>query len=133
MSQEQPNRPDNRPPRIGGRPPGPGGDDPNQPPKKGPRFSIYWIYAIIFAVLIGFQLFGPFSRNMAKTDELEFKSMVAAGEVSKYVIVDNRKTVKVYLTDAGQNKHAAKLKKGSGKISKEGPHMYFKITSGDTF
>ncbi len=136
MSQEQQNRPENRPPRFGGRPPGPGGpgDDPNQVPKKGPRFSIYWIYAIIFAVLIGFQLFGPFSRNMAKTNENSFKEMIAAGDVSKYVIVDNRKTVKVYLTKAGRDRQAEKLKKGvSGKISEDGPHMYFKITSGDTF
>jgi AFG3 family protein len=133
MSQEPHNREDNRPPRFGNRPPG-GGDDPNQAPKKGPRFSIYWIYAIIFAVLIGFQLFGPFSPNMAKSNELEFRNMVAAGDVAKYIIVDNRKTVKVYLTKAGTDKYADKLKKGvSGKISEDGPHMYFKITSGDTF
>jgi AFG3 family protein len=136
MSQEN-NRPENRPPRFGGRPSGgPGGpnDDPGQTPRKGPRFSIYWIYAIIFAVLIGFQLFGPFSRNMAKTNELDFKTMIAAGDVARYVIVDNRKTVKVYLTKAGRDRNNDKLKKGvSGKISEEGPHMYFKITSGDTF
>src|SRR5436190_12518026 len=114
----QDNRDDNKLPRFGNkRLP----DDPNQAPKKGPRFSIYWIYAIIFAVLIGFQLFGPFSRNMAKTNELDFKSMIASGDVAKYVIIDNRKTVKVYLTKAGRDKYADKLKKGvSGKISEEG-------------
>src|SRR5258708_3930186 len=140
MSQEQNNRPENnRPPRFGGRPPGgpggPGGpDDPNQAPRKGPRFSIYWIYAIIFAVLIGFQLFGPFSRNMAKTNEVELKGMIASGDVARYTIVDNRKTVKVYLTKAGRDKYTDKLKKGvSVKISDEGPRMYFKITRGDTF
>ena len=41
-----------------------GGDD--NSPKKGPRFSFYWVYAIIFAILIGFQLFGgSFSPNAA--------------------------------------------------------------------
>ena len=43
----------NRDPRFGGRP---NSEEPGQPPRKGPKFSIYWIYAIIFAVLIGFQL-----------------------------------------------------------------------------
>jgi cell division protease FtsH len=130
MSQD-PNRNENRRPPFGSRPPG---DDPGQAPKKGPRFSIYWIYAIIFAVLIGFQLFGPFSPNMAKINELEFRNMVAAGDVAKYTIVDNRKNVKVYLTKTGRDKYADKLKKGiSGKVSENGPHMYFKITSGDTF
>lgn len=130
MSQDQ-NNP-NRPPRFNGRPGG--NEDPDQAPKKGPRFSIYWIYAIIFAVLIGFQLFNPLSPNMAESNDIEFKSMVAAGDVSKAVIVKNRDKVKVYLTKQGQGKYADKLKKGvSGKISEDGPHMYFGVTSGDTF
>jgi cell division protease FtsH len=134
MSQE-PRRDDNRPPRFGGRPPG-GGDDPNQVPKKGPRFSIYWIYAIIFAVLIGFQFANPFSPNMAKTSSLDFRNMIDSnpGDIEKYVVIDNRKQVKVYLTKAGRDRYADKLKKGiNGKMSEDGPQMYFKITSGDAF
>jgi AFG3 family protein len=132
MAQEQNNRDDNKSPRFTNRPQ-PGSDDPNAP-KKGPRFSIYWVYAIIFAVLIGFQLFGPFSPNMAKTNELAFRSMVERGEVEKYIIIDNRKNVKVYLTKPAIEKYRDKLKKGiNGKINEEGPHMSFKITSGDAF
>lgn len=130
MSQD----PNSRPPRFGNRPPG--GDDPNQPPKRGPRFSIYWIYAIIFAVLIGFQLFGPFSPNMAKISSLDFRNMLSnnSTDIAKYVVIDNRKTVKVYLTKEGKTHYEDKLKKNiSGKISEDGPHMYFKITSGETF
>jgi len=71
---------------------------------------------------------------MAKINELDFKSMIAAGEVSKYTIIDNKKKVKIFLTKQGLVKYADKLKKGvSGKISEEGPHMYFAITSGDNF
>jgi cell division protease FtsH len=74
----QDNRDDNKIPRFGNkRLP----DDPNQAPKKGPRFSIYWIYAIIFAVLIGFQLFGgALSGNMPKQIPLDFKKLIATGE-----------------------------------------------------
>lgn len=123
----------NRPPRFDRRP-GQGSDDPNQAPRKGPRFSIYWIYAIIFAILIGFSWFGPFSRNMSKVNELEFKTMIAAGDVAKYTIVDNKKKIKIFLTKNGLVKYADKIKKGvSGKVNEEGPHMYFTITSGDTF
>lgn len=121
---------DNKNPRFGSKPPS-GGDDPNQP-KKGPRFSIYWIYAIIFAVLIGFQLFGPFSPTMAKTSSMEFRNMLANGEVAKYTIIDNRKTVKVFLTDSAQKKYQAQLKK-AGKVTEKGPHMSFKITTGEAF
>jgi cell division protease FtsH len=131
MPQEPHNRDDNKIPRFGNRPPG---DDPNQPPKKGPRFSIYWVYAIIFAVLIGFQIYGPFSPNMVKISSLDFKNMVIGGYVDKYIIIDNRKTVKVYLNKGGLTQYDEKLKKGiTGKINEEGPHMYFKITSGDAF
>lgn len=123
----------NRPQRFDRRP-GMGGEDPNQAPRKGPRFSIYWIYAIIFAILIGFSWFGPFSRNMAKINELDFKSMIASGDVAKYTIVDNKKKVKIFLTKSGLARNAEKIKKAvSGKVSEEGPHMYFAITSGDTF
>ncbi|MEQ1678232.1 MAG: ATP-dependent zinc metalloprotease FtsH [Chitinophagaceae bacterium] len=125
------NKNESRPPRFPNRPPG-GGGDPNQEPKKGPRFSIYWIYAIIFAVLIGFQLFSTLSGNMAKTTELEFRNMIAAGDVEKYTIIDNRKVVKVFLTAQGKKKNEPKLKE-EGRISEKGPHMKFKITSGDTF
>jgi cell division protease FtsH len=50
MSQE-PYKNDNKSkfPRIPGRNSGGGEGD---SPRKGPRFSIYWVYAIIFAVLI---------------------------------------------------------------------------------
>jgi AFG3 family protein len=119
-------------PRFGNRPPR-GDEDPNQPPKKGPRFSIYWIYAIIFAVLIGFQLFGPFSSNTATTNTLAFKKMLTDGDVDKYVIVDNRKTVKVYLKKSSISKYKDQLNKGIGKTSDEGPHMSFKITGAEAF
>jgi cell division protease FtsH len=76
---------------------------------------------------------------MAKISSLEFRNMIlldsnTGNSIAKYVVIDNRKTVKVYLTKEGKDKYADKLKKNiSGKISDEGPHMYFKITSGDSF
>ena len=128
MSQD-PNKKENRQPRFNNRPVK--SDDPNNPSKKGPRFSIYWIYAILFAVLIGFQLFGPFSPNAAKTNNLAFKNMILGGEVSKYEIIDNRKTVKIYLTKEAVDKRRTELKEGvNGKLNEKGPHMSFKY-SGD--
>jgi AFG3 family protein len=130
MSQDPLNKPDNKYPRMGGG----GNNDPNQPPRRGPRFSMYWIYAIILAVLIGINFIGALSPNTTKISENEFKDMIKSGEVDKYTIVDNRKTVKIYLTKAAQTKYADKLKKGiTGKYNEDGPQMSFKITSGDTF
>ncbi len=122
----------NNSPRFGNRP---SGDDPNQPPRKGPKFSVYWIYAIIFAVLIGFQLFGgPFSTNTASIDQEYFQQILKAGDVEKYVVISNRNLVKIHLKKASLPKYSDKLEKGiSGKSSADGPHLNFKIVSGDSF
>ncbi len=64
MSKE-PNRNDNKVPRFGNRPVG-HGEEPGQP-KKGPRFSIYWIYAIIIAVLLGANYFNSGSDILKTT------------------------------------------------------------------
>jgi AFG3 family protein len=129
MAKEQNNKPDNKLPRFGNRPGG--GDDPGQP-KKGPRFSIYWIYAIIFAVLIGFQLFNPLSPNMKEIDQDKFTAILQRGDISKYTVVSNRNVVRIVLKADSISKYDAELKK-TGKMSKDGPHMYFKIVSGDSF
>lgn len=102
-------------------------------PKKTPRFSFYWIYAIVFAVLIGMQLFGPMVPNMAKSNEKEFKQLVLKGQVEKYVIIDNRNVVRVFLNDSGLVAQTARLKELGGKVVKEGPHMSFRITGGEAF
>src|SRR5580765_86114 len=127
MSQEPYNKNDrSNLPRFNNRPTG---DD--NTPRKGPRFSIYWVYAIIFAVLIGFQLFSPFSSSTAKTTPNEFKQMILRGDVEKYTIISNRSIVKVYLNPASIDNYRARLKTGlNGKVSSDGPHFYFKY-SGD--
>ena len=127
MSQEPYNKSDrSNLPRFNNRP----GDD-NNTPRKGPRFSIYWIYAIIFAVLIGFQIYSPFSSSTAKTTPNEFKQMILQNDVEKYTVISNRNIVRVYLRPSGMDKYSTRMKKGlSGKVSAEGPHFYFKY-SGD--
>jgi cell division protease FtsH len=126
MSQEQPNKEERQFPRFQ---PNRNREDGNK--SKGPKFSIYWVYAIIFAVLIGFGMFGPFTSNMAKTNFLDFKEMITAGDVSRYEIVDNKKTVKIYLKAESLKKYENQIGKNiGGKINKEGPHFYFKY-SGD--
>ena len=93
MSQETNKRNERRPQRFDSRPPG--GDDPNQAPKKGPRFSIYWIYAIIFAVLIGFQLFSPLSPNSTEIDQDTFEAILKKGDIKEYKVISNRNLVRV--------------------------------------
>lgn len=127
MSQE-PYKNDNktRLPKFSNRPSGPSNDGEN--PRKGPRFSIYWVYAIIFAVLIGMQFFSPFGASLEKTNFENFKQMVAQGDVAKYIIVDNRDMVRVYLKPEAVSKYAADSKT---KFTQEGPHYYFRISANE--
>jgi AFG3 family protein len=112
-------------PKIPGRN---GGD--SDSPRKGPRFSIYWVYAIIFAVLIGFQFFGPFTSSSGKTNIDNFKQMIASGDVEKYVVIDNRDIVRVYLKKDSlqeyQNNNGY-----TGKLNEEGPQLYFRISANE--
>ena len=124
MSQEQPNRN----PRPGNRP---SSDDPNQP-KKGPKFSIYWVYAIIIAMLIGMQVFSPFSSSMKEISQDQFGEMMKQGDVEKYLVVSNKNKVRVTLKQSSLARYEKELKENGG-YSKEGPHMVFSIVSGDSF
>ncbi|MGE5519128.1 MAG: ATP-dependent metallopeptidase FtsH/Yme1/Tma family protein, partial [Candidatus Dadabacteria bacterium] len=121
MSQEPYKKDRSKLPKFNGRPSGDG-----EGPKKGPRFSIYWVYAIIFAVLIGLQLFGPFTGTADKTNFEQFKQMVASGDVAKYIIVDNRDMVKVYLKKESIPKYSTSTR--NNRPSDEGPQYTFRIS-----
>ena len=109
----------------------PRGDDDNGS-RKGPKFSIYWIWGIIAAVLIGFNLFGGLSPDAHTTEEYEFrKNMLANGDVAKLDLISNKQVVRVYIKkDSLQKPYYGSLLKNSwpGGVNKEGPQFEFKVT-----
>jgi AFG3 family protein len=100
-------------------------------PRKGPRFSIYWVYAIIFAVLIGFQLFGPFSSSNNQIDQARFEQMLRAGEVAKYTVISNRNVVRVKLKNEALPAEEGKI--GKNLKATDEYHASFKIASVESF
>jgi len=102
----------------------------NNSPRKGPRFSIYWIYAIIFAVLIGMQLFN-FSSNTGSIDQGQFEQMLRNGEVADYTIVSNRNVVRVKLKPEALPKYEGKI--GKNLKASEDYQASFKIASVESF
>jgi AFG3 family protein len=111
-------------------------DDGNAP-RKGPKFNIYWIWAIIFAVLVGFQFFGSFTPDAKPLEsEQEFRTkMLETGDVAKLVIVTNKNLVRVYIKKESLNKpyFREKLAKGWPNVKPEGPHFEFRVTKADEF
>ena len=73
------------------------GQDKGDGPRKGPKFNIYWIYAIIAAVLL-FAQFMKFAPEVTQTSEQEFKQkMLLEGDVERLDLVKNKDLVRVYI------------------------------------
>jgi AFG3 family protein len=112
------------------RPGMPGND--RKGPKKGPRFNIYWIYGLFFAILIGLQFFTGNMGNSAKEMSFQdFKNQyLDKGVVEKLVVVNNSE-VEVY---AKQNPQAAPVvKKPFASNSSNNPVITFRIGTVDQF
>ncbi|HEX4957303.1 MAG TPA: ATP-dependent zinc metalloprotease FtsH [Lacibacter sp.] len=102
-------------------------------PKKTIRFNIYWVYALIAAVLIGLQMFRGFAPDALVTSQDVFiDSMLKKGYVQTYTIVKNKDVVRVTLreqafSDPAIQQLTAKAE-GRQKIDpKKGPHFQFNV------
>jgi AFG3 family protein len=109
----------------------PRGDDNGQ--RKGPKFNIYWVWAIIFAVLVAFQLFGSFTPDAKEIDELEFYQMLEKGEIKSLTTVTNKNLIRITLTPAGFQKYKERLSQKWPGVSEKGPHFEFRVIKAEEF
>ncbi|MBP6687709.1 MAG: ATP-dependent zinc metalloprotease FtsH [Lacibacter sp.] len=103
--------------------------------KKPFRFNIYWLYALIAAVLIGFNLYRGITPDAIPTSQVVFEdSMLMKGYVEKYTIVRNKDIVRVTLkTNAVTDPAIAKIVKDREekvKVDKTKP-LGFEFSVGD--
>lgn len=112
-----------------------GNDD--KPTRKGPKFSIYWIYLIIFAMLVGSTFWGKFSPETTKISEQEMKQeMLAKGDVERLDLVRNKALVRVYIKPDSLAKpyYEQKFKQKLDPAKFKGvPLFEFKITDWKVF
>ena len=125
MSQDESRQNDRNFPRLRPR------DDGGQ--RKGPKFNIYWVWAIIFAVLVGFQLFGSFAPDAKTINDLEFYKMLDNGDVEKLNTVTNKNTVRVFIKKDRLPKYKDQLSKNWPSVGDKGPHFEFKVIKADDF
>jgi cell division protease FtsH len=113
-----------------------GNQDKGEGSRKGPKFSIYWIYAIIAAVLLSAQ-FMKFAPDLTKTTEQEFKqNMLAKGDVEKLDLVKNKDRVRVYINPDSLSKdfYVKKFKTVLAKDKVKGvPLFEFQVTDWKSF
>ncbi|WP_136479943.1 ATP-dependent zinc metalloprotease FtsH [Cognatitamlana onchidii] len=79
---------------------------------KKPKFSPYWVYGILIAVFLGFQLFsGGSYQDGNLTTPSDFFKYLEAGDVERVDIVKNTRVAKVYLTTDAESKEVHKNSK----------------------
>ncbi len=123
----------------------PGKNNPNnlpgtdEDPKKRPRFNVYWIYGLIFAAIVGYNLFRVSSPAGVETNIEAFKELAKQGDVTEIKIIRNKKIVRVFVSkDSISNKPAVYntvLKKGLYEtiIKVDPPQLYFTIGDDKNF
>jgi cell division protease FtsH len=108
-----------------------GNDD--KSPRKGPKFSIYWIYAIIAVVLIGYQWI-HFSADPSTITEQEFKqNMLLKGDVEKLDLIRNKELVRVYIKNDSLRKPYYTSKFQRNLQNAQGPLFEFKVEDWKSF
>jgi cell division protease FtsH len=100
---------------------------------KPPKFSIYWVYAIIGAVLLLLNFF-PFANSTKTISWEEFnQNMLQAHDVEKLVVV-NKEVVEVYIKkDLLKSEKYSDVARNNFNVTNNGPHYKFKILSVDDF
>jgi cell division protease FtsH len=111
-----------------------GGD--GKSPKKGPKFSIYWIYGIIAIVLIGYQFLKLDTPDVLTTTEQEFKQqMLLPRDVEHLDFITNKQLVRITINKDSLRKPFYQ-QKFSNKIpanANGGPLFEFEITDWKSF
>ncbi|MCX6208046.1 MAG: ATP-dependent zinc metalloprotease FtsH [Bacteroidetes bacterium] len=96
--------------------------DDKQPQRKGPKFNIYWLYALILAVLIGSAMYnGNSLRGDASkiTEDEVFQNMLLPGDIEKMDVVKIKDVVRVYIKGDSINKPYYKKRFPKAKYSPE--------------
>lgn len=101
----------------------------SKPGGRRPRFNIYWVWALIAVMLVGWSLMG--NTEIAQTTNWDsVKVMIEQGDVQKIDVI-NKETAEVYLKS---DKLASYTEKKEYKdMPKQGPQFVFNIGSLDYF
>jgi AFG3 family protein len=108
-------------------------------PKKRPRISIYWIYGIIFAAIIGYNLYRNTNAGSGvEIENTQFYAMLKQGDVDQIKTVGNKKIVRVSINPQALQDKAAFYKSIFGAdydaVRKMAPpQAYFPIIKDESF
>ena len=108
-------------------------NEPNKQPNKKRHFSFMWIYAILFAVLIGLQFFGRDPATQTKEiDQGQLIELLKKEEVAKIELI-NREDAEIYLNQKGLTYNNLTEVKTDSEGKSTVPNYTYKIGSLDRF
>jgi cell division protease FtsH len=112
---------------------------PEEDPKKKPKLSIYWVYGIIFAVIIGYNLFRTTTSTGVQINDTDCYAMLSKEDVDQIKTVGNKKLVRVFIDpqkmqeDAGYFQNVFGQNYDEVKRIKDAPQAYFTIIKDEVF
>ncbi len=99
---------------------------------KAPKINSYWIYLVVIALFIGFNLYN-LQPDAEKTSWQEVKTkMLEKGDVDKIIVITNKGIAYIYLKPDKIEEYS-KLKSKGFKNTSSGPHFSFSIGSLEGF
>lgn len=110
----------------------------DDPKKQRPRLSIYWIYGIIFAAIIGYNLYKGTAANGFEIENTQFFAMLKQGDVDQIKTVGNKKIVRVFINPHALQNNPAFYKTVFGADYEAAtktppPQAYFGIIKDESF
>ena len=97
-------------------------------PKKS-KFNFYWVYAIVFALFIGMQVFSAMSFRPKKSSFRDFEQSLELGDVERVNII-NEKTIQFFIREESLVDSERYEEVRNSNLSKEinpGPHYVFEM------
>ncbi len=111
---------------------------PEDDPRKRTRVNIYWVYGIIFAGIIGYNLYRGTSNSGIEIANTQFYQMVKQGDVDQIKTVGNKKIVRVFINQDSLKNKSSYYRQIFGSdydaVTKlPQPQAYFAIIKDETF
>jgi cell division protease FtsH len=103
------------------------GGKPSGPKKSG--FNFYWVYAIVFALFIGMQIFSAMSFRAKNSNFRDFEQSLELGDVERVNIV-NEKTIQVFIKEESllENERYEEVRNSNlSDAVNPGPHYVFEM------
>ena len=113
-----------------------GSEDRKDGMKKGPKLSIYWIYAIIAAIILGYGYLKQNAPDLTPVSIQEFQqNMLSQGDVQQIYLIRNKDVVRVFIKKDSLSKpyYVNKFDHRMDASKAGNPLFEFKVTDWESF